>query len=294
MKEVFGVCKLCEKEKKLSESHIIPKFVFRWLKRTGGKFIRKADNPNKREEDGIKYYLLCNDCEQLFSKLEDKFARDIFYPYSDKKIDTFVYDSDLLKFSISVLYRILLINLNESTTFNELHSRELKQACDEWNKFLFYNKEIKIFNKIYIFFTSDTLNKKILPIERFLNYYARGIDGTIASSNKSCIVYAKMARIILIGAIKGFDDSEMKNTLINSSGGELKVKDMRLNHEIKDFLIYRTRIINNAYDRVSEKQKNIAIDFSSKYFKNYSYSDISSIIENENNMKVDNNLIDFE
>jgi len=294
MKEVFGVCKLCEKEKKLSESHIIPKFVFRWLKRTGGKFIRKADNPNKREEDGIKYYLLCNDCEQLFSKLEDKFARDIFYPYSDKKIDTFVYDSDLLKFSISVLYRILLINLNESTTFNELHSRELKQACDEWNKFLFYNKEIKIFNKIYIFFTSDTLNKKILPIERFLNYYARGIDGTIASSNKSCIVYAKMARIILIGAIKGFDDTEMKNTLINSSGGELKVKDMRLNHEIKDFLIYRTRIINNAYDRVSEKQKNIAIDFSSKYFKNYSYSDISSIIENENNMKVDNNLIDFE
>src|SRR5665647_1861288 len=103
----FGICRLCDCEKTLKESHIIPKFVFRWMKKTGGKYIRKADNPNKRVEDGVKDYLLCNDCEQLFSKLEDKFARDIFYPYSNSNIDTFKYDNELIKFSISVLYRLL-------------------------------------------------------------------------------------------------------------------------------------------------------------------------------------------
>jgi len=287
-------CRLCDKEKTLKESHIIPKFVFRWLKQTGGTFIRKADNPNKRVEDGIKEYLLCNDCEQSFSKLEDKFARDIFYPYSNKNIQTIKYDNDLVKFSISVFYRLLLFNLNKNQVFKEIHSLELTQALYEWKDFLYHEKELKKFNKIHIFFTSEELTKNVLPTNRFLNYYTRGIDGTIVSSNKSCIVYAKMARIILIGEIKEFDSSDMKNTLIKLNGGEFKTSQMGLSYQIREFLIDRVKQLNLHYDTVSDKQKNIAIANSNNYMKNITDSDIIKIINKENNSIIDENMNDFE
>jgi hypothetical protein len=287
-------CKLCENERTVKESHIIPKFVFRWLKKTGGAFIRKADNPNKRQEDGVKQYLLCNECEQLFSKLEDKFARDIFYPYSDKKIASFRYDNDLMKFSISVLYRILLFNINEDNSFNESHSDVLTQAFNEWKGFLNQKKKLNKFDKVHIFFTSKTLNKDILPTKRFLSYYSRGIDGTIVSSDKSCIVYAKMARVILIGEINDFDNSEMKDTLINLSGGVLNTKQMNLSYQIREFLIDRVKRINILYDKVSDRQRNIAVDYSNDYMNRQIDSDVSKIIITENNMIIDDSLNDFE
>lgn len=290
----FGICRLCDCEKTLKESHIIPKFVFRWMKQKGGKYIRKADNPNKRVEDGVKSYLLCNECEQSFSKLEDKFARDIFYPYSNYNIDTFQYDKDLIKFSISVLYRLLLINLNPNQSFDNLHFNELLSALSEWKNFLQSGTRLKKFSKIHIYFTSDETIKDILPTDRFLNFFLRGVDGTIVSSNESCIVYAKMARIILIGEVKEFDISEMRNTLINLDGGEIYTKQMRLNPLFKEFFVDRVRQLNSFYDNVSEKQRNIAINFTADYKKNHPDSDVVKIIDKENQAIIDESLSDFE
>jgi len=290
----FGICRLCDCEKTLKESHIIPKFVFRWMKQTGGRYIRKADNPNKRVDDGVKSYLLCNDCEQSFSKFEDKFARDIFYPYSNDNIAIFQYDKDLMKFSISVLYRLLLINLNENQSFDNVHFKELLSALAEWKNFLHCGTKLKNFSKFHIYFASDEIIKDTLPTNRFLNFFLRGVDGTIVSSNKTCIVYAKMARIILIGEIKGFDNSEMKNTLINLDGGEIYTKQMRLNPLFKEFLVDRVRQLNSFYDNVSEKQRQIAINFTADYKKNHPDSDVVKILDKENQAIIDERLSDFE
>lgn len=274
-------CKLCGENKILKESHIIPKFVFRWIKLTGGKYIRKADNPNRRVEDGIKRYLLCNDCEQIFSKWEDKFARQIFYPYANKGIETFKYDGDLLKFSISVLYRLLLFEIEEYKSFKHEHSSSLMKAKNEWQDFLFEGRSLMNFSKVHIFFTSDKLMNNVLPVKRFLNYYARGIDGTIVSDSKTCIVYAKMARIILVGEIIGFNSFGMENTLIELNEGLIYTRKMKLNCQIEEFLIDRVSQINELYDNVSEKQKNIAKEYSRTQLDNPSHSDIANIISRE-------------
>ncbi len=288
------ICKLCEQKKALKESHIIPKFVFRWMKQTGGKYIRKADNVNKRVEDGVKQYLLCNDCEGFFSKLEDKFARDIFYPFSNRNITTFKYDKDLFRFSISVLYRILLVNHNINQSFDNIHFNELLKAENEWRNFLYHNQKLEIFKKIHIYFASDELIKNVIPTKRFLNFYLRGVDGTIVSSIKTCIVYVKMARIILIGEIKGFDNSEMKNTLINLVGGEILAKETKLNPLFKEFFIDRVRQINGFFDNVSVRQRSIAINYSDWYKENYPDSDVFKILEKEDKKIIDERLNDFE
>ncbi|MCT4631371.1 MAG: hypothetical protein N4A76_01385 [Firmicutes bacterium] len=72
-------CKLCNESNELELSHIIPKFVYKWIKRTsttGG--IRNSDNPNIRAQDGDKIDFLCGKCEDLFSVYEDGFRKKGF------------------------------------------------------------------------------------------------------------------------------------------------------------------------------------------------------------------------
>lgn len=66
-----GICRLCNKEGILINSHIIPKFIFKWHKKSSATgYLRTNLDPNKREQDGIKMRLLCNNCEALFNEWE--------------------------------------------------------------------------------------------------------------------------------------------------------------------------------------------------------------------------------
>ena len=61
-----GICRLCYCDAELQESHVIPAFVFRWLRETGPTpHMRISDEPNRRVQDGLKYPWLCRDCEQM-------------------------------------------------------------------------------------------------------------------------------------------------------------------------------------------------------------------------------------
>lgn len=73
------ICKYCQKNKAIENSHIIPSFMYKWLKDTcSSGYIRTTDEPNKRKQDGFKSPLLCRECEVSFSKIEDEFKKSIF------------------------------------------------------------------------------------------------------------------------------------------------------------------------------------------------------------------------
>lgn len=79
-----GHCKLYDREAELMKSHIIPKFAFDYMKKTGGYF-RALNNPNVRVQDGPKKYLLSTEAEQEFSKRERWFANNIFFSISKRR-----------------------------------------------------------------------------------------------------------------------------------------------------------------------------------------------------------------
>lgn len=85
-------CALCGLEKELQISHIVPKFVGKYLKEISIGNIRSEENPNKTIQDIEKRELLCHDCEELFSASERSYANTIFYPYLREKKDEFTYD----------------------------------------------------------------------------------------------------------------------------------------------------------------------------------------------------------
>jgi len=78
---MIGKCALYDNETELKLSHIIPKFAFDYMKKTGGKYLRTYENPDVRVQDGPKEYLLGEQAEQEFSKRERWFANNIFFPY---------------------------------------------------------------------------------------------------------------------------------------------------------------------------------------------------------------------
>ncbi|EEG87761.1 hypothetical protein PROPEN_00062 [Proteus penneri ATCC 35198] len=72
----IGTCALCDSDNiELQLSHIIPKFVYDWLKETSiTPFIRDIKNVNIRHQDGDKQYLLCNVCEKKLAVYENELA----------------------------------------------------------------------------------------------------------------------------------------------------------------------------------------------------------------------------
>lgn len=104
-------CALCRRFKELELSHIVPKFIIRYLKKTSVGAIRNMENPNRVVQDGEKHYLLCGDCEDLFSKYETKFANSFFYPYMKENQKEFQYDYETYYFLTSVSWRSLYLDI---------------------------------------------------------------------------------------------------------------------------------------------------------------------------------------
>ncbi len=111
MKLSLTECALCHSKEPLELSHIIPKFVLRYLKETSIGNIRSIDNPNRTIQDGEKHYLLCGKCEDLFSTYEKQFADKIFYPYFKANQRQFDYDTWLHYFLTSISWRHLYLDL---------------------------------------------------------------------------------------------------------------------------------------------------------------------------------------
>ncbi len=74
-------CKLCKKNKKLMDSHIIPEFIYKPLYDNTHRFhvistYKEKDRP--KEQKGIREKLLCADCENHISKYEH-YAKKVLF-----------------------------------------------------------------------------------------------------------------------------------------------------------------------------------------------------------------------
>lgn len=105
-------CALCGGAGFVCQSHVIPKFFGDWLKRespTG--YLTSVERGGRRSQDILKIRLLCERCEERFSKHENCFRSKIFDPFekpeSLDKPQSFAYDSSLELFAISLSWRVL-------------------------------------------------------------------------------------------------------------------------------------------------------------------------------------------
>lgn len=264
-----GVCRLCNQEKKLAGSHIIPKMFYKHIKEksiTHG--IRLTSDPNKRLQDGLKLPFLCHDCELLFSKYE-KYFSDIFFQKA--KNDTLgiekynTRDDKLRYFILSVAWRCLqFIYETDKKMIEDLTPEEkikLESVLENWRDILCTekNKELRQIQMHLI----PTKNLSIFDIHQQLIYNNIAMDFRIdndKNSFKYAYEYVKIPYFILLCTVWG-ETSNMKQFLI---GKDISVKDSILPEWLEKLIYLHIRKFEVSKGLMSDKQKEAIVKRANK------------------------------
>ncbi len=262
------VCALCGMKRPLMKSHIIPKFVTDWIKKTSiTQGLRIATNKNKRVEDGVKKRLLCEECEKKFSKYETYFSKTIFHPYL-KGADSFDYDWWLNKFISSLSWRILFGKMKEYIKEHPEYKELILESEKKLKGYLLGKNELPLRNYLF-FFEEDKLNYHKID-RRFHWYMQRATDGTIVSSKEVLFLYVKFPKMFFVTQIKPleffggdakiFEDGE-GNFLVEgesnliSEKGTIKKRPLVFYPSFEDFLLSRVEEANLDELSAIQKQK---------------------------------------
>jgi len=254
-----GICELYKTYSELKESHIYPKFVINYTKKTGSKFLRKLEEPNKRMQDGIKLHLLSKKAEQKFSLREKWFAENIFVPYLKGQTEL-KYTEELFFFTISFLWRIIVLELKTSKNLKTTwYYDQIIKTEKEWRLFLSKGIFPKNYNKTYLFFT-DRIKENNSGLKGVDFYLTRVMDATIVS-NKSenfLAIYGKFNKFIFWGNIVNFGNEEKLNEVeINPIKGKFRIPQNLDYFPINSFLGNRIKGISNFPSPNEKQQKKI-------------------------------------
>ncbi|MCP3956071.1 MAG: hypothetical protein GY697_28230 [Desulfobacterales bacterium] len=264
----LGTCALCCENRELKESHIVPAFVWRWMKETSVTgFLRHGEAPNLRKQDGYKLFLLCSDCEQRFGLWENQFSRNVFIPFNKRsKLNS--YGPWLLKFSTSISWRVLTFFKREldSDHCNSNIQLEADEALETWKQFLLDDRP-----------HPDKFQQHMLPVglisnnndpkmpENINRYIQRSVDIDLACSKKEAFIYVKMGSIFLIGFINMLHPNQWRDTKIHIKRGSLQKKHLTIPQALSNFIYLKSRRAKKSQEKISDRQwERIGSDYSKK------------------------------
>jgi hypothetical protein len=254
-----GKCRLCGKQRVLLESHIVPSFVYKWLKESSGTgYMRFGQEPNRRAQDGYKRYWLCSDCEQRLGTFESTFARQVFHPMSSGEKSSVVYGPWLRKFCVSVSWRVLSFFLEEDAMdhFSSKMKRSSYEAVECWRQYLMelnphpakYKQHFLPMETIQDYSNGD------LPAN-INRYILRAIDIDAVCTPESAFVYSKLCRFVIIGFIEMPHPQQWEGTKVGRKHGKIKPRHYVLPFQFGEYLKNRARNLEKLNDAISEKQK---------------------------------------
>ncbi|HDV5527446.1 TPA: hypothetical protein RI778_003586, partial [Vibrio cholerae] len=255
---MHGVCKLCKKETELELSHLIPKFIGKWLKKTAiTGYLREGNQVSKRRQDLAKEYWLCGSCEDLFSAWERSFSLKIFYPYIEDSSLTTSYGDWLAKFSASLSWRTLTYVRSKNS--EETHSQEyldmLAGAEKGLSGFLLgkashlYEFEQHIYPLDVIASTSfDNLPTNIN------RYFLRATAMDIVGNSQGTYIYTKLPSFIVLGVVKCKQSREMRSSRVAISGGIMSPREYVFPDGFDGYIIDAANKISELYEQIPADQ----------------------------------------
>jgi hypothetical protein len=278
-----GICQLYLKKSKLSKSHIHPKFASTYNKKTGSNYFRNLANPNKRFQDVETHYMLSVEAENEFSKREKWFSENIFKPYLEDNKKELNYDENLFYFTVSYLWRTLIVLLKNNELDNHWGLNIIKDAEKEWREFLSSYKYPKNYDKLYLQLT-DRIEHHTIDSQYVDFYFTRVMDfTTVSNENQTFLgVYAKFNRFIFWGILKGGNDEQLAEIKINPISGRLDIPQQLQDQVILSFYLNRLKQMENSQKPSSLQKEKIEEEI---------YKDVEGFLNSDiyESMKSDNN-----
>jgi len=219
-------------------------------------------NPNLRKQDGDKPKLLCEDCEQLFSQAERKFAKNVFQPYHESGTTSFTYGPWLSYFISSVNWRTLhLDNINfkskkklKDDVISILNDAETMLA----NFLLCRRSDIgEMENHILPMFEITGANSQL----KKPNFYIRisAFDYTFVDpDNDGFYVCANLAGILIFTVIRKGRKDVWENTLVQPDGGSIKQPPVRVESPLMFDMMQL--LFDSSKIKISKTQKDKIIE----------------------------------
>ena len=210
-------CALCGRNGDLKASHILPKFVGKWIKDTSATGFLASATDGARVQDLPTFRLLCSDCEQRFSRLENPFADKIFYPLHNSGDSRLEYGSWLEPFAVSLGWRILKAGYEVVKSKHPALYSQMAQAEATWREFLLGDRQTMSPYENHLFFLDSTKIAADAP-EKFAWYSRRAAGWSVFAHNNRIFTYAKLPGMAFVTSIHPKVLKGWKGTCINQSG----------------------------------------------------------------------------
>ncbi|MEW6682540.1 MAG: hypothetical protein AB1451_06405 [Nitrospirota bacterium] len=255
----LSTCAFCETAAPLCDSHIIPRFVYRWKIETSptGRF-RSGIAPNVRLQDGQKANLLCAVCEERFSNWETQTANSLFYPYHADASMRVQYGPWLAKFVASVVWRVLL-SFKHTGELKHLTAQQLElaeQALGRWRDFMADRVSDPGAFELHLLPVTLIANVQGGDLPSNMNrYLSRVIDTDVGSNSNSAFVYAKMGRLIVFGFVQMPHPEWWGGTRVDVLEGTIQPREYQLHKTIGQYLESRALRTAELQRALSPRQK---------------------------------------
>lgn len=253
----MAICALCGKDTKLRDSHIVPKFIIKYLKNTSAGKIRNLAVPNRTVEDGEKHKLLCADCEERFSTCEKYFADTVFYPYKNEHADTFLYDEKLFYFLTSLAWRSLYLDAQDES-YPEEARQEMMRNVDGIRQYLLGKASIPANVENHLFFF-DTVSGSSLAEEEHNHPNAtvhRSITSytVVSGDGQSILIFSNMLGIIAVMFIKKANYENWVGTTILNDSGTVVARNQQVKSIVGNEFTRMMQYSDEAFSGISEQQ----------------------------------------
>jgi len=248
----MNTCALCKQKKELRKSHIVPRFVGKWLKATSATgFLRSATSPSLRLQDIAKIPLLCKECEEKLSRLETHFAKQVFYPFFKSGKKDVLCDNNLLGFLISLSWRTLLASYREFKQDRPSLCPYVDNAERIWRAYLQENSSNTGPYEHHMFFFDYVTKGEGVP-SGFQWYTLRAVDATLVSSENSVFAYTKFPWMVFVSSIHPTHLEGWHGTKIEE-GKTLPQQQKIEDADFGSFLLNRSKLALKAIRIPSEK-----------------------------------------
>lgn len=263
-------CALCENEDELKLSHIIPKFVFRFLKKDSftGR-MRVMVNPDVPLQDGDKQYLLCGECEKLFNKNETIFSRKFYIPFKNDGFSRLNYDGNWLNhFITSVNWRILYLdiigfeeNLSSENSISPQQLTTLKESEVIMRAYLLGKRRDIDFieNHIFFFDTIEKVDDSLKEIRLHSLVQGSVFGYTCLTKDNAIYTFANLAGAFIVTIIKKHKKDTWKNTFVKNEAGKIK-SPQRVASPVFSELLYIAERRDEGFNSMSSKQREQLVD----------------------------------
>jgi hypothetical protein len=254
-----GRCRLCRSEAELQLSHVIPAFIFRWVRETSGSgYLRFSMEPNKRVQDGVKFYWLCRLCEARFSRYEDFFARHVFHPYVAGAHARIRYGPWLAQFGASLVWRVLNLYQDHGMPgFPEGEMPRVEAAERMWRDFLLGAHR-----------NPEKFEIHLLPVDglghggdvsmwppTINRYMLRAVDTDVAHGGSTAFVYVKLPRFVFLGFTRLDHPKQWVGTKVHATEGMIEPRRFVLPIQFGEYLSDRAKRMDKVQTSISARQR---------------------------------------